>query len=593
MKIRTKLILANLFIVLFLLGSVTYVLVQRSSALVYERVIENASLSLSQVANNLDNKLESYELIPNTLFLNNTIDGILETRYADYKDAYDDYAEYYFPFISAVRTTRDVAHLNLYTTNDTFLFGDILLIDADVKKSDWYPKVIGGKSGGYWTGPYSIIGENQQVISYRKRLNNYVNDSLKIVSLEIKQQVLYDLISEEGKSKRYLFALSDGTVMMDSDRSRPKPLAKLQDLPFFSKIEGLDGSFRYEMDGELYEIVYKSLGSRNVVKGMKVLTFIPVTQLQPKLEQLRSLAILLFLIAFVISGLLISAISVGMTRRLSELASKMKRIHKDNFQSFVEVRGKDEVAQLGEMFNVMVRRVGTLIQEVYQSEIDRKGQELRTKEVELYALQTQINPHFLFNVLNMIRGKLLIVGERDTAKVVGLLAKSFRMMLKSGGQTVALSEELEFVDSYLQIQQYRFGHKFTYRIDVPDEARDARLPKLSLQPLVENAITHGIELSPNACRIWIEGEVVSGELRLVVGDDGLGMTPERLAEVERSLAEDALSSDSHIGLRNVHARLIARYGEDNGLKIASEPGAGVTVRLVVPLTYRVEGEHDV
>ncbi|MFD2327939.1 sensor histidine kinase [Cohnella sp. GCM10020058] len=592
MKIRTKLILANLFIVLFLLGSVTYVLVQRSSALVYERVIENASLSLSQVANNLDNKLESYELIPNTLFLNNTIDSILETRYDDYKDAYDDYAEYYQPFISAVRTTRDVAHLNLYTTNDTFLFGDILLIDDDVKKSDWYPKVIGGRSGGYWTGPYALIGENQAVISYRKRLNNYMNDSLKIVSLEIKQQVLYDLINEEGKSKRYLFAMADGTVMMDSDRSRPKPLAKLQDLPFFSKIEGMDGSFRYEMDGELYEIVYRSLSSRNVVKGMKVLAFIPVTQLQPKLEQLRSLAILLFLIAFVISGLLISAISVGMTRRLSELASKMKRIHKDNFQSFVEVRGKDEVAQLGEMFNVMVRRVGTLIQEVYQSEIDRKGQELRTKEVELYALQTQINPHFLFNVLNMIRGKLLIVGERDTAKVVGLLAKSFRMMLKSGGQTVALSEELEFVDSYLQIQQYRFGHKFTYRIDVPDEARDARLPKLSLQPLVENAITHGIELSPDECRVWIEGEIVSGALRLVVGDDGLGMTPERLAEVERSLTEDALSSDSHIGLRNVHARLKARYGDENGLAIESAPGGGVIVRLVIPLTHREE-ERDV
>ncbi|CAI6078220.1 sensor histidine kinase [Cohnella sp. JJ-181] len=593
MKIRTKLILANLFIVLFLLGSVTYLLVQRSSALVYERVIENASLSLSQVANNLDNKLESYELIPNTLFLNNTIDSILETRYEDYKDAYDDYAEYYQPFISAVRTTRDVAHLNLYTNNDSFLFGDILLIDDEVKNSDWYAKVINGKSGGYWTGPYRIIGENAPVISYRKRLNNYVNESLKIVSLEIKQQVLYDLISEEGKSKRYLFALSDGTVMMDSDRSQPAPLAKLQDLPFYGKMDSAEGSFRYEMGGELYEVVYRSLSSRNVVKGMKVIAFIPVTQLQPRLEQLRSLAILLFLLAFVISALLISAISVGMTRRLSELASKMKRIHKDNFQSFVEVRGKDEVAQLGEMFNVMVRRVGTLIQEVYQSEIDRKGQELRTKEVELYALQTQINPHFLFNVLNMIRGKLLIVGERDTAKVVGLLAKSFRMMLRSGGQTVALSDELEFVDSYLQIQQYRFGHKFTYRIDVPAEAKDVRLPKLSLQPLVENAITHGIELSPTDCRIWVEGEVVGEELRLKVGDDGLGMTPERLAEVERSLAEDALSRESHIGLRNVHARLKARYGEDSGLKITSSPGEGVTIRLVIPMAERPEEERDV
>lgn len=593
MKIRTKLILANLFIVLFLLGSVTYVLVRRSTELVYERVIENASLSLSQVANNLDNKLESYELIPNTLFLNNTLDSILETRYGDYKDAYADYAEYYQPFISAVRTTRDVAHLNLYTTNDSFLFGDILLIDDEVKQSDWYDKVINGKTGGYWTGAYRIVGENQPVISFRKRLNNYASDSFKIVSLEIKQQMLFDLINEEGKSKRYLFALADGTVFMDSDRNAPEPLAKLQDLPFYDAIGADAGNFRYELDGEPYEIVYRTLASRNVVKGMKVITFIPVAQLQPRVEQLRSLAIALFLLAFLISALLISAISVGMTRRLSELASKMKRIHKDNFQSFVEVRGRDEVAQLGEMFNVMVRRVGTLIQEVYQSEIDRKGQELRTKEVELYALQTQINPHFLFNVLNMIRGKLLIVGERDTAKVVGLLAKSFRMMLRSGGQTVALADELEFVDSYLQIQQYRFGHKFTYRIEVPEEARSVRLPKLSLQPLVENAITHGIELSAADCTIWIEGRIAGDELRLTVGDDGLGMTPERLAEVERSLAEDALGQESHIGLRNVHGRLRARYGENSGLKIISAPDAGVIISFVIPLAQGMEVERDV
>jgi len=262
----------------------------------------------------------------------------------------------------------------------------------------------------------------------------------------------------------------------------------------------------------------------------------------------------------------------------------MKRVHKDNFQSFVVVKGKDEVAQLGGMFNLMVQRLGQLISEVYQAEIDRKEQAYRTKEVELYALQTQINPHFLFNVLNMIRGKLLIVGERDTAKVVGLLAKSFRMMLKSGGQMIRLTEEIEFVDNYLQIQQYRFGHKFTYSIDIPKDKLEVSIPKLILQPLVENAISHAIELNPNHSKIVIRGETIGDRLQLTVIDDGLGITTERLSEIELWLAkEDSLSTDSNIGLRNVHARLKYLYGDEYGIKLSSVEGEGTTVTLMIPL----------
>jgi sensor histidine kinase YesM len=317
---------------------------------------------------------------------------------------------------------------------------------------------------------------------------------------------------------------------------------------------------------------------------MKVIAFIPVDELMPKIDQLRSISYLLFGAAFLISAVLIGMISVGMTRRLSELSFRMKRVHKDNFQSFVVVKGKDEVAQLGEMFNLMVKRLGQLISEVYQAEIDRKEQAYRTKEVELYALQTQINPHFLFNVLNMIRGKLLVAGERDTAKVVGLLAKSFRMMLKSGGQMTRLAEEIDFVDNYLQIQQYRFGHKFTYSIDIPKDRMEVSIPKLILQPLVENAISHAIELNPNESKIWVTGETVEDRLLLTVGDDGLGIPAERLAEIEIWLAEqDSLSTDSHIGLRNVHARLKYLYGDEYGIRISSVEGEGTTITLMIPL----------
>jgi two-component system, sensor histidine kinase YesM len=584
MKIRTKLILANLFIVLFLLGSLTFAILQRSSNLAYEYVIENAALSLSQTSQNLDNKLESYEEIANTLFLNTNINLILDQKYADQLEAYEVYSQQFQPFITAVRQTKDISYVNVYTDNPTFTFANVTFIDDEVRASEWYKQVMTNKTGGYWTDPYMSIQREFTVIAIRKRLNNVDRDSPSVVSLEIKIDKLLDLINQESKSKRYLFTQANGTILIDSGGDQEK-VASLDELPFGKRIlEGESESFYADFNGQPYQILYQTLNSRNIVKGMKVVAFIPVDELMPKIVRLRSISYLLFGVAFLISAVLIGMISVGLTRRLSELSLRMKRVHKDNFQSFVVVKGKDEVAQLGEMFNLMVKRLGQLISEVYQAEIDRKEQAYRTKEVELYALQTQINPHFLFNVLNMIRGKLLVAGERDTAKVVGLLAKSFRMMLKSGGQMIRLAEEIEFVDNYLQIQQYRFGHKFTYTIDIPQNRLDVMIPKLIIQPLVENAISHAIELNPNQSTIWIKGETIADRLYLTVGDDGLGISSERLAEIEQWLAEqDSLSADSHIGLRNVHARLKYLYGDEYGIQVNSVEGRGTTVTMMIPL----------
>ncbi|WP_201002692.1 sensor histidine kinase [Paenibacillus glycanilyticus] len=582
MKIRTKLILANLFIVLFLLGSVTFALTKRSSDLVHEHIVQNATLSLSQIGQNLDNRLASYEDVANTLFLNPSLNLILDQRYADQLEAYEVYSEQFQPFLSAIQSTRDVMKVDVYTDNPSFFFSNVQLIDEGIRSSDWYKEVMSNNTGGYWTHPYLTFPKKEPVVSFRKRLNNVNRDSPSVVSLEIRLKNLAQLVDLESKNKRVIFALSDGTVLIDSDKENA--VENVSELPFGGEVMGgTDGSFNRTINKESYQILFQTLNSRNIVKGMKVIAFVPTEELSAKLLQLRSLALLLFALALAVSVLLISVMSVSLTRRLTDLAVKMKRLNRDKFDSFVEVKGSDEVAQLGEMFNLMVRRLRELIGEVYQSELDRRENALRTKEVELYALQTQINPHFLFNTLNMIRGKLLIAGDRDNAKVIGLLAKSFRMMLKKGGPTIRLSEELDFISSYLQIQQYRFGDKFTYEIDVPEEEMDALVPKLCIQPIVENAISHGIELSPNPSRIRISGERRGGELLLIIRDNGLGIAAERLEDIQYRLRSvDSLTGDAHIGLHNVQHRLKHLFGESYGLEITSEAGAWTEVTISIP-----------
>ncbi len=585
MKIRTKLILTNLFVVLFLLGTLTYVFMKRSTDLVFETIAENNELSLSQVASNLDNKLRSYEEIANAIFLNNALDAAASKRYTDDREAYRMYFDYYQPFVSAIQISKDIYQFYQYSDNPTFRFANVFAIDDEVRDSEWYRRTLQTRSGGLWTKPYVAPGDNKPVFSFRKRLNNFDRDSVRVVSLEIKVDVLHDLINEESKSKRFLFVLPNGDVLLDT-AAEADAYASLDDLPFRERLLSGEttGSFTFRNAGETYQMFFQTLESRNTVKGLMVVSYVPLTEIMPKIDQLKSLAVLLLAVAFLVSALLIALFSVGLTRRLSELSSKMRSLSRDNFESFVVVKGKDEVAQLGEMFNMMVRRLRELIREVYQSELDRREHELRTKEVELYALQTQINPHFLFNVLNMIRGKLLISGERENAKVVGLLAKSFRMMLKKGGRTIPLSEELEFVDIYLQIQQYRFGDKFSYSIELDDAFRTVDVPKLCVQPLVENALSHGVELNPVRSHIAIRGDAKDGRLHVVVSDDGLGMPPARLEEVRGWLRlAESLELDEHIGLRNVHLRLRQLYGEAYGLVVDSEEGKGTRVSMIIPM----------
>lgn len=590
MRIRTKIFITNLIVVLLLLGSLSYVWVERSTDLIMDNIVENAELSLSQVSANVSNKLLSYEEIVNTLYSDNTLQKEFMQRYDDLREAYDIYFNKQQPFERAILTTKDVNQIDIYTDNPTYLFSNVMLIDEEIEKEEWYRQVMSNVSGSYWTPAYVTPPNGTEVFSLKKRLNNLVKSAKLVVSVEVHLRVLNDLVQEESKDKRYIIALRDGNVLVDT--SNTEKIESLEQLPFYSEIADSErGSRKYTEDGHTYMVLFDTLTERVTVDGMKVISFIPLDEIMPKVQEMRTLAILLFVICCAVSGIVIFIFSIGLTRRISELSLKMRRVDKDNFQTSVAVRGNDEISVLGQMFNLMVQRTSQLIKEVYQSEIDRKEQALRTKEVELYALQTQINPHFLFNILNMIRGKLLMNGDRDTAKVVGLLAKSFRMMLRGGGQTVRLSQEIEFIDNYLLLQKYRYSDKFEYAIEISEEDMSLGIPRLCLQPIVENAVSHGIELKDGSSLITVKGERRNGKFFITVQDDGLGIPPERLEEIRSWLKDNGpLSKDKHIGLQNVDRRLRYLYGEEYGLQVSSEAGAGTTVSLTIPAQSGEGGE---
>jgi len=262
-------------------------------------------------------------------------------------------------------------------------------------------------------------------------------------------------------------------------------------------------------------------------------------------------------------------------------------IAREDLEPLVMSDNVDEITELGMSFNIMVGKVRELVAAKMQEQENLKKAELR-------VLQAQINPHFLYNTLDTI---IWMVESKRTAQVVELvraLSRFFRISLSKGEDWISVGEEFEHVASYLAIQKIRYRDILDYQIDIDDAILSASILKLTLQPLVENALYHGIKNKRSGGVIQVRGQSQDGAfIHIEIEDNGLGMTPERLAQVRATLHHDAPGpSEGGFGLVNVNQRIQLYYGQRHGLVIASEYGAGTTVSLTIPLRRQPERSSE-
>lgn len=204
------------------------------------------------------------------------------------------------------------------------------------------------------------------------------------------------------------------------------------------------------------------------------------------------------------------------------------------------------------------------------------------KFMELRALQSQINPHFLFNTLSTLAGLAMFEGAQETETLITSLSRLLRYSLRKIGQTVTISEEIKHVQDYCSIQKARFGDRIDINYRIADEILPVQIPVLTLQPIVENAIIHGLEAVERGC-LLIQGERSGDDILLRVADNGVGIEPQKLAEIKSlSVNSSGRSHTTGLGLTNVHRRLQHFYGRNYGLQVDSIPGKGTTVVIRIP-----------
>jgi len=263
----------------------------------------------------------------------------------------------------------------------------------------------------------------------------------------------------------------------------------------------------------------------------------------------------------------------GTVSPLHALSQRMGEVEEGQFDVSVPADGPREIASLATSFNRMVRRISVLTRETEQTERARA-------DAELEALQYQINPHFVSNTLNSIRLMAHGSGATSIARMTGSLMRIVSDSLRAGEREVTLRRELENLEHYGFIMKVRFGESFSLVFDVPEAHLEYTLLKMLIQPIVENAVVHGVKENQGHGEILVASESTEEAFLLRVADDGGGMDPSTV------LSDDDGSTlvrrDRSIGLRNVDRRISLHYGEPHGLRVESAPGEGTTVTLHLP-----------
>lgn len=310
------------------------------------------------------------------------------------------------------------------------------------------------------------------------------------------------------------------------------------------------------------------------------------------IDRIVEMCVLILLLAIGIPGIILILFTNYFTGRVFLLREEMHKASVQDYNMITTFGGNDELTEAFDDLQVMVQAIKDKDAKMYEAELNEK--ELRNEQqiMEYKMLASQINPHYLYNALETIRMKALTNGDREVANAIKTLGKTLRYVLENTGTSfTTLKKELDHIENYLSIQKLRFGNRINYTLEIAEEIQpeECSILPLLLQPVVENAVVHGLEAVEQNGQIRVEISLLDAEhLQIAVSDNGHGMTPEELAQIRAKLDTPNLILQSSIGLYNINQRIRLCYGMDYGMQLESRQGEGTRVILLLPVILNGE-----
>ncbi len=565
LSFRSKLFLVFVLVTIIPMMLLVYFSFELTKSKLTEQLYINMMNSTAQIAKNLENKLDSYEHISASIYLDNRLANYLTTEYQDdpsYLDVYN-YIGNRIDTIMAAYPDFDSAFI--YSNNPSLPKDNYYIkpITPEVQETELVQKLQ--QSYGniiHLSSPQTADGP--AMFTLARLLNNNSNQyPYGMLVFQISESVIYSLMEKEAGGKDIFIMNDQGVILSSADKKLINTrLPELLDTHFD---DSLSGRFDTTYQGVKALAVYNTLKN-----GWKTVSIFPYESIIKDAKSLSQLIIKVSL-AFIGVALLLIYITASLfSKRIRTLIRMIRRIERGDFTpTHEEQLGSDEIGQLHFAFQQMTVRLRSLITEVYQKE-------LQSKEAELDLLQAQINPHFLYNTLGSISSLAIKHQDPQIQDMVLHLAKFYRISLNKGKSVLTINEELKLTQSYNAIQLIRFKGQLNFIYTIDQAILPYSTVKLALQPFVENAIIHAVWNQETPLNIHIKGGFENDSIILSVMDDGMGMSRETLL----SLLED--KPGRGYGISNVDRRIKLKFGENYGVHVYSRLGAGTTVQITLP-----------
>lgn len=429
-----------------------------------------------------------------------------------------------------------------------------------VENKVWYKKTIQQNGRLYW---YINDDFGKQMISVSRLVFDIKNFAkpIAVISVDMDMSKVASVVSDIhlGKTGKVYLVDDKGKLIYSEDKSF---LYRYTTKLYNSSA----GSDFVTINGNKIMVIYNTLPQN----GWKLVGMVSMAELNEKAEMIRNFIYLTALLSLVIAALISLYFSYSISQPIIKLATEMKKVEKGNFNISVEENWGGEIGVLYSSFNYMIKRINELIHEVYLSKI-------KEKDAELKALQAQINPHFLYNTLDTVNWLAVKHNVPEISKIVNSLASILRYSINKGNDVTTVENELKHVESYITIQKIRFKDKFEVSFNIDKRVLHYKTIKLILQPLVENAIIHGIETYEGKGKILINGYLDGEKIVFEVINNG---NPIDLDLVNKLLDSPADDKDSY-GIQNVNERIKLYYGEEYGLYYQAID-SNTVARIVIP-----------
>ena len=526
--------------------------------------------AIDAYSNHIQSILEYDANVATAIDLNKDLNSFIDTEYDIPYGYFNSYvytvSTSFFATLSDIKQDRIV----IYSDNDTMMSGHYFHNIREAYSEKWYEQFVKTEANEaayayYDTDPVVLTTDRDRFIYVRKMDN--AKSALKltrIITIEHKISRVYSELKEIPVNCKMYLCCGDYMLYPSgvSEEEFQQVVARSQYSPYIT----VEDVHMYDNTFTIYAVT-EDLTILKVIRE-----HIPLT-------------LLIILFTLILPILLLKLLERSITDRITILGKAFGEGGSEYFQPIKEINGSDEISELMHNYNRIVEINNDLTNTIYKDKLREQESDLARKNAELLALQSQINPHFLFNALESIRMHSILKGENETAEMVQRLAVMERQNVEWHEDSVTIAEEEGFIEAYLQLQSYRFGDRISFDIDIADDCKNILIPKLTMVTFVENACIHGIESKATQGWIFVRVYKEDGDLIIEVEDTGDGMDEKEVVQLKNKMNNvtiDAVKKAKHVGILNACLRIKMMFKNQAKFAIESEKGIGMSVIITIP-----------